>query len=183
MTTTRTRLTSEYGNRIPTVAVVAWALPPTAGAKIIATARVAALFLLACGSSSGGSNPPLRQTGASCVAATQCYPSLDASLGGGSAVCLNKVPGGYCTHTCNTDDDCCAVPGECNDHRPEVCSPFESTGGKYCFLSCEKAVVADAMGANDTDEAADGYCHTYAGASLGCRSTGGGSQNRKVCLP
>ena len=27
------------------------------------------------------------------------------------------------------------------------------------------------------------YCHAFANAAFGCRSTGGGKNNRKVCLP
>ena len=69
---------------------------------------------------------------------------------------------------------------ECSDAQahPEVCAPFESTPDMYCFLSCEDA---DLQTANATD--ADTFCHTYAGPSFGCRSTGGGSKNRKVCMP
>jgi hypothetical protein len=48
---------------------------------------------------------------------------------------------------------------------------------KYCFLSCDN-VPGDA-GVTD----ADAFCHTYANAQFSCRSTGGGSQNRKVCVP
>jgi len=59
-----------------------------------------------------------------------------------------------------------------------VCGPFESTGELYCFLSCEDE---DFEGTNISDS--DVYCQTYAGAAFHCRSTGGGSANRKVCVP
>jgi hypothetical protein len=128
-----------------------------------------------------GDDPPPpggEQTGQSCTSAAQCFPNThDAALQGGAAVCLTRVMGGYCTHLCTTDTDCCAVPGECRTGYRQVCSPFESTGEKYCFLSCE--VVPGDAGVTDTE----GFCHTYAHASFGCRSSGGGSENRKVCVP
>ena len=76
---------------------------------------------------------------------------------------------------CEVDDDCCAVEGECDDDRPQVCAPFESTGVRRCFLSCEAQVVGD------RDE--NDYCAEFAHRDFGCRSTGGGSANRKVCVP
>jgi hypothetical protein len=122
--------------------------------------------------------PGGEQTGQSCANASQCFPNVpDGGLRGGDAVCLTRVTGGYCTHICTTDADCCAVPGECRTGYPQVCSPFESTNEKYCFLSCE-AVPGDA-GVTDNEA----FCHTYAHASFGCRSSGGGSENRKVCVP
>jgi len=114
-------------------------------------------------------------TGAACDAPSDCYPDADPAKIAGTVTCLDRVPDGYCTHTCTTDADCCKVDGECPDGRPEVCSPLESTGDYYCFVSCEKADLGGA------DEGA--YCHDYAGPDFGCRSTGGGSDNRKVCLP
>jgi hypothetical protein len=117
-------------------------------------------------------------TGQSCASADQCYPGVKAGELQGEAVCLDKVTGGYCTHYCEQDSDCCAATGECTGSHAEVCGPFESTGELYCFLSCEDA---DLEKTSLTD--ADQYCHAYAGAGFGCRSTGGGSQNRKVCVP
>ena len=128
--------------------------------------------------------PPIKQAGQPCTPtatqpAGQCYSNLDgAALRGGAAVCLDKVTGGYCTHICQTDADCCALSGECKTPYPQVCSPFESTGDKYCFLSCEDAVFADA-GISD----ANSFCVTYANAAFNCRSSGGGNLNRKVCVP
>ena len=90
----------------------------------------------------------------------------------------HMVTGGYCTHQCTADSDCCAAAGECPYSYAEVCAPFESMAGMRCFLSCEDA---DLKKANATD--ADVFCHTYASAAFNCRSTGGGSKNRKVCLP
>jgi hypothetical protein len=133
------------------------------------------------GSACGGDEAPPpggEQTGQSCTSAAQCFPDThDAALQGGAAVCLDRVTGGYCTHICTTDADCCAVPGECRTGYPQVCAPFESANAKYCFLSCE-TVPGDA-GVTD----ADAFCTTYAHKDFGCRSSGGGSQNRKVCVP
>ena len=135
------------------------------------------VVVAACSDDTGGAPPPLEPTGSSCVVPTDCYPGVDAGSLAGQVVCMSQVQGGYCTHTCNTDADCCAAKGECRGH-PEVCSPFESTGAKYCFLSCEAASLAEA-GTSD----ATLFCATYAGAQMGCRSTGGGSENRKICTP
>jgi len=134
-------------------------------------------LLSACSSDSDGGPGPTN-TGQSCASADQCYPGVKAGELLGDAVCLDKVTGGYCTHSCTQDSDCCAAAGECTGGHAEVCSPFESTPEMYCFLSCEDADLEQT-----TLKDADQYCHTYAGAAFGCRSTGGGSQNRKVCMP
>ncbi len=93
----------------------------------------------------------------------------------GDPLCLDQVDGGYCTHLCQTDADCCAVEGECLSDFPQVCAPFESTGMMMCFLSCEDA---DIDGADS-----EAFCAEEAHSSFICRSTGGGSANRKVCVP
>jgi hypothetical protein len=118
------------------------------------------------------------QTSQACKAASDCYPSVDPKLLKGDAVCLDRVTDGYCTHLCTQDSDCCAVTGECTTGHPQVCAPFESTGQMYCFLSCEESIVTAAKSTDGT-----AYCATYASSAFGCRSTGGGSQNRKVCMP
>lgn len=137
-----------------------------------ALAALSVLFVaslaVACGSSTEHAGQP-------CTAASDCYPGIDAAKLQGEAVCLDRVSGGYCTHLCTTDSDCCAVSGECPGGFPEVCAPFESTGMMMCFLSCEK----DALGG--LEDAA--YCQQNAGEAFGCRSTGGGSKNRKICSP
>ncbi len=115
----------------------------------------------------GGGNT----VGQSCATAEQCYPDIDHEDLSGDVVCLDRVENGYCTHHCNTDSDCCAVPFECSGDRSVVCAPFESMSGKYCSLSCE--------GIEDSDL----YCQTWAHPDFICRSTGGGSENRKVCVP
>jgi hypothetical protein len=136
------------------------------------------LFVFACDDDDDNTMLPPEHAGQACANAGECYRQLDgAALQGGPAFCLDRVPGGYCTHLCSTDADCCAIPGECKTPQPQVCAPFESTGQKYCFLSCESAIVSQ----SGYDESA--YCTTYAHASFGCRSTGGGAQNRKVCVP
>lgn len=130
-------------------------------------------FIAACGGDDTG-----EQTSQACKAASDCYPGIDSKLLKGDAVCLDRVTNGYCTHLCTQDSDCCAVTGECTTGHPQVCAPFESTGQKYCFLSCEASIVTDAKSADGTT-----YCTTYANPAFGCRSTGGGSENRKVCMP
>jgi len=136
--------------------------------------------MVGCGSSSkSGPVQGLGTTGQGCSTAEQCYPGLDASsLQGGAAVCMSQFANGYCTHHCAADTDCCAQPGECRSGYPEVCGPFESTGEMYCFLSCDAATLAAAGYSDETV-----YCQTFANAAFICRSTGGGSQNRKVCVP
>jgi hypothetical protein len=138
-----------------------------------------ASFVLAAACGADNASPPPSQTGQSCTAAAQCYPGLQE--GGalhGTVTCLTQISGGYCTHTCAEDTDCCAIDGECTASRPQLCAPFESTAQKYCFLSCEDSVVK-AAGAAD----ANTYCTTYGSTTFTCRSTGGGAQNRKFCSP
>lgn len=71
-------------------------------------------------------------------------------------VCLDKGDEGFCTATCEVDDDCA--------EEGFVCASFESNEEVYCFPSCE----------DDPEGCPSGF---------GCRSTGGGSENRKVCFP
>jgi hypothetical protein len=149
------------------------------------TARVtSALFVIsagwllaACGDDDDGAGGPTN-TGQSCSAASQCYPGVKDGELLGDAVCLDRVEGGYCTHVCVADADCCAVPGECSGSYSQVCSPYESETDKFCFLSCEdedwkKTAAVDA----------EAFCQRYAGPAFHCHSSGGGSENRKVCTP
>lgn len=141
----------------------------------LALAFVATFGMIACGSSSPPPAGNQQATGTSCTSASQCFAGLEASTITG-AECLN-VTGGYCTHTCTTDADCCAVAGECAPGVHGVCSPFQSTGQNLCFLSCETGDITPAGLDPNT------FCQRYASAVFTCRSTGGGSNNRKVCLP
>jgi hypothetical protein len=129
-----------------------------------------ALALLAAGSLASCDDDDDEGVGSSCSEASQCYSAVRDEVQG-APVCLDRVQGGYCTHNCSSDDDCCAVAGECPNGREQVCGPFESTGLRLCFLSCEEQSDADA------------YCARHAQAGFTCRSTGGGAQNRKVCVP
>ena len=134
------------------------------------------VLLVASGCGGGASEQP----GQGCAPtpdapAGTCFSSLQQSLKG-AAVCLTQISGGYCTHLCQTESDCCAVPGECRTSFPQVCAPFESTGQSYCFLSCEDSIVPTGMDSTV-------FCQQNANAAFLCRSTGGGSQNRKVCVP
>ena len=139
-------------------------------------------FAHAADAAAGGSVPITDAQASSiqaCTSAQQCYPDLDAAtLNGGAAVCMTQFINGYCTHPCTTDADCCAIAGECPSGYPEVCAPFESTGETYCFISCEDS---DASATHLPDSTT--FCQDYSNRSFICRSTGGGSQNRKVCLP
>jgi hypothetical protein len=131
------------------------------------------------GSSSGGTT---NTTGQTCSSASQCYRLVDAGTVRGTVTCLMQgIPNGYCTHTCTQNSDCCAVPGECPYGYPEVCAPFESTGQKYCFLSCAASAISSAADAGTSDPTT--YCQRYASASFICRSTGGGAQNQQFCGP
>ncbi len=152
------------------------------------------LLALACGSSdsstSSGTVPDsgprgVEPAGQTCATPAQCYPAVDGGIVG-EVTCLTKVTNGYCTHVCAQDTDCCAAPGECLTGVKEVCSPLENQGAQYCFLSCEDADVARALAANadaGVDAEGDSYCQVFAGAATRCRSSGGGSKNRKICLP
>ena len=118
---------------------------------------------------------PHEETGRPCEVPDDCFPEVDPEDLSGPIECLDRVPDGYCTHHCETDEDCCAAPDECEFDLPQVCAPFESTGLMLCFLSCEDADIGDW---NDAD-----YCREYGHPAFNCRSTGGGSDNRKVCVP
>jgi hypothetical protein len=130
---------------------------------------------------SGGSGSP-EETGSVCTAATECFTKLDGGTLKGDALCLDRVRGGYCTHLCDSDSDCCAVDGECKTKLKQVCSPFESTDQKMCFLSCEDGdLMSPDGGAAPADEQA--FCQQQANSAFICRSSGGGSENRKLCVP
>jgi hypothetical protein len=127
----------------------------------------AVVLLAACGDD--------ENTGASCEVADDCFPDVDHEDLSGEVECIDRVPDGYCTHLCAVDEDCCAVEGECQTDNAQVCAPFENTTVTRCFLSCEPEVIGD-MEEND-------YCHEFAHEDFNCRSTGGGNENRKVCVP
>jgi hypothetical protein len=138
-----------------------------------ASLLLAAAPLAGCGDDDG------ENTGEACAIADDCYDEVadeDRDMILGEIECLDRVEGGYCTHQCETDDDCCAVDGECETDHPQVCSPFENESDiKRCFLACEAEDIGD-LEEND-------YCHEFANEEFGCRSSGGGSENRKVCVP
>jgi hypothetical protein len=128
----------------------------------------------ACGDDGHGDDSSPDMAGEACEVVDDCYEGVDHADLAGDVQCLDRVPGGYCTHLCQSDADCCAVDGECKTDLPQVCAPFESTGLMMCFLSCEAADVG-----GDTDA----YCHEHAHPDFVCRSTGGGAANRRVCVP
>ncbi len=118
-------------------------------------------------------------TGSACESAADCYPDVDGEILG-EVQCLDRVKDGYCTHLCESDGDCCAVEGECAAGITQVCSPFENTEQHMCFLSCEPE---DLPAGADGREDENAYCQAEAGTEFICRSSGGGSNNRKVCVP
>lgn len=121
----------------------------------------------------GGGSPD--NVGSVCASAADCYPTLEAGALKGEAQCLDRTDEGYCTHLCTVDADCCAVDGECKTGLKQVCAPFESTNKTMCFLSCEDADIGGAD--------AEQYCRDNVSPDFGCRSTGGGKDNKKVCFP
>jgi len=146
---------------------------------LLSGATLAILPLACSGATSDDGRPTPGATGSVCKVADDCYPDVTDGDLEGEAICLEKVTDGYCTHACDVDTDCCAADGECPDGQAQVCSPFESAAGKMCLLSCEDGDVAGDPDAKDADE----YCTRNGGAGFSCRSSGGGSENRKVCMP
>jgi hypothetical protein len=140
-------------------------------ARAVCACVVAFALVVAC----GGNGAESTGTGTTCTAASECYPNITGIRG--TVSCLTQVPNGYCTHSCSSDGDCCHAKGECADNNahPEVCAPLENMGATNCFLSCEDSVL-NGMDGNT-------YCQQFANQAFTCRSTGGGHNNRKVCLP
>ena len=139
------------------------------------------LVTAACSGSNSGSVGSGEQASQACSQASQCYGHIDAAALQGQVTCLTQLQNGYCTHTCTSDADCCAVPGECVSGFKQVCASFESSGHMYCFLSCATSDVSAAPDGGTGDS--NVFCQTWANQSFTCRSTGGGSNNRKFCGP
>jgi hypothetical protein len=98
---------------------------PLSHAHSVASSRSSMMLALlltsaGCGDSSSAAPP---QVGSSCETAVQCYDGLDAGGLSGQVTCLSQVSGGYCTHTCTADTDCCTLAGECSDGRPSCAVP------------------------------------------------------------
>jgi hypothetical protein len=127
---------------------------------------------MACHDENDDSSPD--QVAEACEVIDDCYDGIDHADLHGEVVCLDRVEGGHCTHLCESDADCCAVEGECETDLAQVCAPFESSGMMMCFLSCEDDVIE---GEEET------FCQDHAHPDFACRSSGGGSANRKVCVP
>ncbi len=141
--------------------------------------------VIGCGGDDEGEGDSVNrpeQTGAACEVADDCFPKVEDRSQLSGIMCLDRVRDGYCTHECAEDTDCCAIEGECDTDLRQVCSPFESTGMNMCFLSCEaEDIVAPDDGGVPADD--QEYCQRAAGRDFICRSSGGGSENRKVCVP
>lgn len=140
-------------------------------------------FSLVAGCGDDDSGLP-EQTGSQCITVDDCYPDIDHADLLGEVQCLDRVRDGYCTHLCTADTDCCAAEGECETELAQVCAPFESTGLNMCFLSCEEADLTPPPDANPDDPIDEQeFCQREASPDFTCRSSGGGSNNRKVCVP
>lgn len=135
------------------------------------------------GSDDDEERPPDGTTGAICEVAEDCFADVAEGELAGEAMCLDRVDDGYCTHECEVDEDCCAAEGECPLDLTQVCSPFESTGLRLCFLSCEDEDLERVQDLEDPPEDESEYCQRGAGSDFICRSSGGGAENRKVCVP
>ncbi len=83
---------------------------------------------------------------------------------GADAACIDKSGEGFCTWECQSDEDCVEASDTDFDF---VCASFESELTLYCFPACDSE-------AEDAEACPP---------SMSCRSTGGGSNNRKVCFP
>jgi hypothetical protein len=150
----------------------------SAGSAATVLLCVGASIVLACSSSSNAGGPAV-QTGTACTSAANCYSGLDAAALHGQVVCLTQLQNGYCSHACQTDADCCAVPGECPAGFKEICAPLQSVPQTYCFLSCDPANIPASAGTTDPNT----FCQRFANAGFTCRSTGGGANNKKFCGP
>jgi hypothetical protein len=139
---------------------------------------VAVALVLAASSCSGGGGAA-QPTGHSCTKASDCYSGLDAGALSGQVVCLG-LQGGYCSHTCTMESDCCAISGECPGGIKQVCAPLQASAQTYCFVSCE---AADITPSGDGGSDPNAFCKTAASSTFTCRSTGGGVNNRKFCGP
>lgn len=117
------------------------------------------LHLLACNREKADSSTELYRA---CDVAEDCTDQPDDH----SAECLDKGGEGFCTWSCTSDADCALDDG---DPWTMVCASFESSEGTWCFPACQND---DAV---DEDEICPG--------NLGCRSTGGGTDNQRVCFP
>lgn len=103
-----------------------------------------------------------------CASVADCVDPVPEDTEG---VCLEKSQEGFCTWTCTHDDDC-----DDGEHpHPLVCAGFEDEAGSFCFPSCDDGDSDDEGGGED----GEGACP----AGFVCRSTGGGSANRKICFP
>lgn len=92
---------------------------------------------------------------APCDSAEDCSPPPDTE-----AACVDKGGEGFCSWFCDNDGDCDV---DVDDDYDYVCASFEDSPDMYCFPSCE----------------GEAGCP----GGFECRSTGGGSDNRKICFP
>ncbi len=159
------------------------------GSRVLAGLCVGLCVVVSCSNDESGDDdgpaPPTRpeDTGAACEVEDDCYPDLDPATIAGEIECLDRVRDGYCTHTCESDDECCSVEGECGDRITQVCSPFENSEVTRCFVSCEEADLFASPDAPDAELDEEEFCQREASPDFVCRSSGGGRDNRKICVP
>jgi hypothetical protein len=139
--------------------------------SILILGITAASVIAGCRGDDGDGNIDEEYVGDVCDDASECYPEIAADALSGEVICLTRVEGGYCTHECESDTDCCAAEGECVTGLEQVCAPLESEEEMFCLVTCEQTAESD------------DYCETEVHPAFHCRSTGGGSENRRVCLP
>lgn len=118
-----------------------------------------------CARPATGAVGPLRRA----APRDDCFEGLEIQ---GDAICFTQVEGGYCSHTCTSNADCCAVEGECDPAFDYVCTGLEERSGSFCFVAC------NLEGFSGGDQS---ICDAVA-EGLECRNTGRGVGSQ-VCLP
>src|SRR5688500_13782603 len=103
MRSVRPRLPADPWNRRPTRGH-STAMPDLL--RVVLRCAFAASFGLAV--SVACHDEDVENAGMPCDMPSECYPEVaDEDLAAlGELVCLDRVPGGYCTHLCTTDADC-----------------------------------------------------------------------------
>lgn len=143
---------------------------------LISVALPAAFVFVGCGGDDDVPPAAPEQPDPICAEEDECYTGVADGALVGDALCLTDVRGGYCTHTCTADEDCCAAEGECAADLDQVCSPYQSNGQAMCFLSCGPDNVSEIV---DEQE----FCQAAAGRDFVCRTSEEGSEERKICVP
>jgi hypothetical protein len=100
---------------------------------------------------SGGSGSSGKTNGGyqvpTCSTAQDCYPDASSvAIFTMNPQCLTTSSGGYCTHVCSSDSDCCIWPSECPSGQHQVCVPFSSSSSNMvCAISCGSSDIASVL--------------------------------------